>query len=213
MMDMVNTLPGSWVLAPEICLTNNEELQFVQRVQHGDLAAYNELVTRYQDQVYRQAYWILGEEQAAEDAAQEAFYRGFVKIDTFNGQSFRAWILRIATNYCFDQIRWKKCHQLFSLEVFSKDTDEENENTTRMWDPQPTPEQAVEQAEMTRSVIGCLMRLPAEYRVPILLIDVEEMSYQEAADVMGMCLGSFKSRVFRARAKLLEALKRIPDLL
>ena len=119
-------------------------------------------------------YWILRDEQAAEDAAQEAFCRGFVKIHTFNGQSFRAWILRIATNYCFDQMRWKKCHPLFSLEVFSKDTDEENENTSRMFDPQPTPEQAVEQAELTQSVIDCLMNLPVEYRIPILLIDIEE---------------------------------------
>jgi RNA polymerase sigma-70 factor (ECF subfamily) len=61
-------------------------------------------------------------------------------------------------------------------------------------------------------VIDCLMNLPVEYRIPILLIDVEEMSYQEAADIMEMRLGSFKSRVFRARARLMEAIKRIPDL-
>jgi RNA polymerase sigma-70 factor, ECF subfamily len=212
MMEMTSTLPGAWGRTPETCNPNSEDLMFVQQVQQGNLAAYNELVARYQDQVYRQAYWILGEEQAADDAAQEAFCRGYVKIQTFNGQSFRAWILRITTNYCLDQIRWKKCHALFSLESFSKEPDEDNENNSRFWDPQPTPEQIVEQAEMTQSVIGCLMNLPVEYRLPILLIDVDEMNYQEAAQIIGINLGSFKSRLFRARAKLLEAIKQIPNM-
>ena len=187
------------------------ELNLVHLTQQGDLDAFNQLVLTYQDLVYRQAYWILGEEEAAEDAAQEAFYRAFQKIHTFNGSSFRAWILRIATNHCLDQIRRSKCHPVFPLSKIFKDTQEEDENSSWLVDPDPSPEQIVEQAELDSMINQCLMKLPPIYRLPIILSEIQEMNYQEAAQVMGLRLGTFKSRLSRARMQFIEAINRLPE--
>ncbi len=187
------------------------ELNLVHLTQQGDLDAFNQLVLAYQDLVYRQAYWILGEEEAAEDAAQEAFYRAFQKIHTFKGSSFRAWILRIATNHCLDQIRKSKCHPIFPLNKIFKDSQEEDENSSWLVDPVPSPEQIVEQAELDGMINQCLMKLLPIYRLPIILSEIQEMNYQEAAQVMGLRLGTFKSRLFRARLQFIEAINRIPE--
>jgi RNA polymerase sigma-70 factor (ECF subfamily) len=216
MSEMAGMLPVKSIFGSEsavpLSAKTQEDLLLVRRAQQGDLAAFNQLVLAHQDAVYRQACWILGDAQAAEDAAQEAFLRAYRKLDTFNGTSFRAWVLRIAINYCLDRTRWHKCHPSTSLDVFSRESEEENENTRWLRDPQPTPEQVVEQAELNRTVMDCLQKLAPEYRIPLVLIEVEELDYQEAAQVMGLPLGSFKSRVFRARAKLLEAVKRCAGL-
>jgi RNA polymerase sigma-70 factor (ECF subfamily) len=186
------------------------EQQLIHRAQQGDLAAFNELVITYQEAVYRQAYWVMGEEEAAEDAAQEAFIRAYEKIHTFNGSSFRAWILRIATNFCLDQIRRAKSHPMLALEKVNEDTDEEYENSSWLIAPGASPEQMVEQAELSDTIQNCLMKLAPEYRLPLILIEIQEMNYQEAADVMNMRLGSFKSRLFRARAQFVEIINRTP---
>ena len=186
------------------------ELNLVHLTQQGDLDAFNQLVLAYQDLVYRQAYWILGEEEAAEDAAQEAFYRAFQKIHTFKGSSFRAWILRIATNHCLDQIRKSKCHPIFPLNKIFKDTQDEDENSSWLVDPVPSPEQIVEQAELDGMINQCLMKLSPIYRLPIILSEIQEMNYQEAAQVMGLRLGTFKSRLSRARMQFIEAINRLP---
>jgi RNA polymerase sigma-70 factor, ECF subfamily len=186
------------------------EQQLICRSQQGDLAAFNELVETHQDAVYRQAYWVMGEEEAAEDAAQEAFIRAYEKIHTFNGTSFRAWILRIATNFCLDQIRRAKSHPMLALEKVNEETDEEIENSSWLIDPEASPEQMVEQAELSATIQDCLMKLAPQYRLPLILIEIQEMNYQEAADVMNMRLGSFKSRLFRARAQFVEVINRMP---
>jgi len=187
------------------------ELNLVHLAKQGDLEAFNQLVLTYQDLVYRQAYWILGQEEAAEDAAQEAFYRAFQKIHTFKGSSFRAWILRIATNHCLDQIRRSKCHPVFPLNKIFRETQDEDENSSWLVDPDPSPEQIVEQAELDGMITQCLMKLPPIYRLPIILSEIQELNYQEAAQVMGLRLGTFKSRLFRARMQFIEAINRIPE--
>lgn len=214
MFEPVMSGPGSRVgpVEPQNPLTPNPQTegQWIRRAQQGDLTAFNELVLTYQEAVYRQAYWVMGEEEAAEDAAQEAFVRAYEKIHTFNGPSFRAWILRIATNYCLDQIRRAKCHPVMPLDKADADTDEEHENARWLMDPAASPEQMVEQAELSETVQNCLMKLAPEYRLPLILIEIQEMNYQEAAAVMGLRLGSFKSRLFRARAQFAGVIQRTP---
>ena len=186
------------------------ELNLVYLAQQGDLEAFNQLVLTFQDLVYRQAYWILGQEEAAEDAAQEAFFRAFQKIHTFKGSSFRAWILRIATNHCLDQIRRSKCHPVFRFYKIFKDTQEEDENSSWLVDLNPSPEQIIEQTELDGMLIQCFMKLPPIYRLPIILIEIQDLNYQEAAHVIGLRLGTFKSRLFRARMQLIEVINRNP---
>src|SRR5215208_1353373 len=88
------------------------------------LDAFNDLVMAHQDMVFRQALWILGDEAAAEDAAQEAFLRAYHNWHTFDGGPFRPWIMRITTNYCLDQLRRRKAHPSTSLELYTADDEE-----------------------------------------------------------------------------------------
>lgn len=185
------------------------EEQLIRLAQQNDLDAFSTLVDEYQNAVYRQAYWLLGEPEAAEDAAQEAFYRAYRKIHTFNGPSFRAWIMSITTNYCLDQLRRYRTHAVIPLTGYHETSGDLNENSYWLRDPHPTPEQIVERSELRAGIHKCLLGLPAKYRVPIILVDIQEMAYQEAAQVLGMRLGSFKSRLSRGRAQLLEATLRM----
>ena len=186
------------------------EQALVRLAQQGDLDAFNQLVLTYQDLVYRQTYWILGEKEAAEDAAQEAFCRAYQKMHTCKGPSFRAWVLRIATNYCFDEIRKSKCHPTYPLENVYPDSQEENENASWLVDPDSSPEETVERTELVAMVNQCLRMMLPIYRLPILLVEIQEMNYQEAAEVMGLQMGTFKSRLFRARLQFIESTRRIP---
>jgi RNA polymerase sigma factor (sigma-70 family) len=185
--------------------------QRFQQAQSGNLEAFNELVLIYQDCVFRQALWLLNDEAAAEDASQEAFCRAYRKIHTFAGPSFRAWILRITTNYCLDQLRQRKTHPSIPLATCCENTGETGENSSWLTDPQPSPEQEVERSELSEGIRQCLLGLSLKYRIPIILVDIQEMNYQDAARVLGMRLGSFKSRLSRGRARLLEATLGLPN--
>ena len=210
---MVTTLPMQTVpsSALEGSRTRNQaDIERVRSTQQGSLDAFNMLVLDYQDQVYNQAYWILGDDAAAEDAAQEAFFRAYSKIHTFDGDSFRAWILRITTNYCLDRIRRAKRHPLISLELPGKDDDDWIEDSPWFIDHQASPEQLAEQDDCRTLINQCLMQLKPKDRAPIILVDIQGLDYQEAAAVLGMPLGSLKSRLCRARGKLLQAISQVP---
>lgn len=213
MMKTASISPGSQRITARtglICSPKQQrEEQLIRLAQQNDLDAFTQLVNDYQNAVYRQAYWLLGEPEAAEDAAQEAFYRAYRKIQSFNGPSFRAWIMRITTNYCLDQLRRYRTHPCVPLTPCDDTTGNAIENSRWMRDPQPSPEQLVERAELRASIHKCLLALPPKYRVPIILVDIQEMAYQDAAQMLGMRLGSFKSRLSRGRARLLEAALRM----
>jgi RNA polymerase sigma-70 factor, ECF subfamily len=185
--------------------------QRIRQAQNGNLEAFNEMVLTYQDCVFRLALWLLNDEAAAEDASQEAFYRAYRKIHTFDGPSFRAWIMRITTNYCLDQLRRRKTHPSVPLATCCENTSEAEENSHWLLDPQPSPEQVVERSERSEGIRQCLLGLSPNYRIPIILVDIQEMNYQDAAQVLGMRLGTFKSRLSRGRARLLEATLRMPN--
>lgn len=167
----------------------------------NDLDAFNGLVLAHQEVVFRQAYWIMGEEKAAEDATQEAFLRAYQHMNGFNGGPFLPWILRIATNYCLDQLRREKFRQTLSLEDMNHE-DEDIGDTTWLRDPNASTEEIVERTEMMAQIMHCIRRLPGEYRAAVILVDLQNLDYQEAAFALGIPLGTFKSRLSRARAQL-----------
>jgi RNA polymerase sigma-70 factor, ECF subfamily len=167
----------------------------------NELDSFNGLVLAHQDAVFRQAYWIMGEEAAAEDATQEAFLRAYKHMNAFNGGPFLPWILRITTNYCLDQLRRAKIHRTQPL-VEMNDYDEDIEDTTWLRDPNASTEEIVERAELMAQIMHCIKRLPVEYRVTVILVDLQNLDYQEAAYTLGIPLGTFKSRLSRARAQL-----------
>jgi RNA polymerase sigma-70 factor (ECF subfamily) len=182
------------------------EARLLHQAQQGNLDAFNQLVISYQDRVYRQALWVLGEPEEAADAAQEAFLRAYQNLHTFHGTTFRAWLLRITTNYCLDLLRRRKSHPVTPLMPLDEDC-EENESPSWMVDLNQSTEVIFEHKELRSSIRKCLYRLTPDYRAAITLVDIQGLDYQEAAGILGVCLGTFKSRLLRARQQFQKLFK------
>lgn len=184
-----------------------DELRLIIDASQGDLDAFNYLVLKYQDLVFSRAYGLLGDCHSAEDAAQESFLKAFQNINRFRGGSFRAWLFTIVTNHCYDEMRWSKRHPTAPL------IPEENECAGResprlVTDSNCTIQVMVERNELSR-ILNCFLdELPEIYRNPITLIDLHELDYSEAAEVLEIPLGTLKSRLARARFQMKEKLQR-----
>jgi RNA polymerase sigma-70 factor (ECF subfamily) len=189
-----------------------DEASLIQDAQNGDLEAFNRLVLAYQDMVYTQAYRMMGEADAAEDAAQDAFIAAFRKLGSYRGGSFKAWLLRIVTNLCYDELRRRKRRPTTPLEPLDSE-DEEIESPRWLADPNSTPEEAAERAELARALQRCLDGLPPEFRAVVALVDIQGLDYVEAAASMGKPLGTVKSRLARARMRLRDCLQGFWELL
>lgn len=189
-----------------------DEITLIQDARKGDLDAFNRLVLSYQDIVYNQAYRILGDRLAADDATQEAFISAFKNLRSFRGGSFRAWLLRIVTNACYDELRRRKRRPTTSLEPLDNSGDE-IESPRWIADPGELPEESVVRGELNQAIQNCLDRLPDDFRVVVILVDVQGMGYYEAAEVIGKPLGTVKSRLARARNRMRECLQGFWELL
>ena len=189
-----------------------DEIALINDARQGDLDAFNRLVLAYQDRVYSQAYRVLNDPQAADDATQEAFISAYKNLRSFRGGSFRAWLLRIVTNACYDELRRRKRKPTTSLEPLN-DSGEEIESPHWIADPGELPEDNVVRAELGMAIQNCLEKLPVDFRVVVVLVDVQGMDYLEAADVIGKPLGTVKSRLARARSRMRDCLQGFRELL
>lgn len=189
-----------------------DEPGLIQAALQGDLDAFNRLVLAYQDIVFSQAYRMMGEQEAAEDAAQDAFISAYRKLDSYRGGSFKAWLLRIVTNVCYDELRRRKRRPTTPLEPTDSDN-EEIESPRWMSDPGETPEEHAERMEVARALQSCLQDLPEEFRAVVALVDIQGMDYTEAAQVVGTPLGTVKSRLARARMRMRDCLQGVWELL
>ena len=189
-----------------------DEVLLIQAAQQGDLDAFNRLVLAYQDIVYNQALRMLGDEAAASDATQEAFISAYRNMKGFRGGIFRAWLLRIVTNACYDDLRRRQRRPTISLEPMD-DSGEEVESPHWMADERNLPEDEVEKAELERAIVSCLNRLPLEFKAVVVLVDVQGLNYNEAALSMGKPVGTVKSRLARARLRMRDCLQGFWELL
>jgi len=189
-----------------------DETALIDLAQHGDLDAFNRLVLAYQNMVYNQAYRMVGDQDTAEDAAQDAFIIAFRKLGTYRGGSFKAWLLRIVTNLCYDELRRRKRRPTTPLEPTDQD-DDEIESPRWLSDPSETPEQAAERVELSQALQACLEGLPPDFRAIVALVDIQGLDYAEAAQAMGRPLGTVKSRLARARTRLRNCLQGYQELL
>lgn len=189
-----------------------DETGLIQDSQRGNLDAFNRLVLAYQDMVYNQAYRVMGETTAAEDATQEAFISAYRKIRSFRGGSFKAWLLRIVTNACYDELRRRKRRPTTPLEP-ADDYDEEIESPHWIADPGESPEDFAARIEMGEAIQECLDNLSLDFRTVVILVDIQGMDYAEAAEVIGKPLGTIKSRLARARKGLRTCLGAFWELL
>lgn len=189
-----------------------EEQTLIRAAQRGDLEAFNQLVLQYQDFLFRIALNILHDEDAAADAAQQAFISAFQNLKAFRGGSFRSWLSRIVVNASYDGLRRDARARSLPLEVFNQD-DEEMEPAAWLADPGPNPEAQAETGELLEAIQTSLQDLPEPYRLALVLVDVEGLSYEEAAATLDVPKGTIKSRLARARNALRTALQRYPDLI
>lgn len=186
----------------------NEEA-LINDAQNGDVDAYNRLVLHYQERVYNVAYRIMGEPQSAEDATQEAFISAYKALNRFQGGNFKAWLMRIATNSCYDELRRRKRRPQSSLDEMT----EEHESFSFMRSDNPGPESQQQQLEMMQAIEHCLQSLPDDQRITAVMCDVEGYAYDEIAEMTAVSLGTVKSRMNRARRKLRDCLRGFGELL
>ena len=189
-----------------------DEPTLIQDAQHGDLDAFNRLVLAYQDMLYNTALRIMGDEDLAADATQEAFLSAFRALNSYRGGSFRAWLLRTVTNACYDELRRKKRRPTTPLEP-ETDDGEEVESPRWLADPSASPEEQFDQAELEHAVQHCLDNLPTDFRTVVVLADVQGLDYSEVAQASHLPLGTVKSRLARARLRLRECLQAFRELL
>ncbi len=190
-----------------------DETHLIQDAQNGDLDAFNRLVLAYQDQAYNLALRMLVDNDAADDAAQNAFISAYRNIKTFRGGSFRAWLLRIVTNQCYDELRRQKRRPTIPLEPVNNDDDEEIESPHWLASEDLSPEERLERTELEHAVQHCLQNLPADFRAVVILVDIQGMDYEEVSQAVHKPLGTIKSRLARARLKMRDCLNKIQELL
>jgi RNA polymerase sigma-70 factor (ECF subfamily) len=189
-----------------------DEPTLIHEAQHGDLDAFNRLVLAYQDTVYHTALRILGDEDLAADASQEAFISAFRALNSYRGGSFKAWLLRTVTNACYDELRRKKRRPTTPLEP-ETDDGEDVESPRWLADPNASPEEELEKEELEHAIQHCLDGLPAEFRTVVVLADIQGLDYTEVARASRVPLGTIKSRLARARLRLRECLQAFGELL
>lgn len=174
--------------------TREEETRLLARVVEGDHDAFTELMRAHEDRVFSVCLRIVGDRERALDATQETFLTVFRKASQFQGRSaLGTWIYRIAVNRCYDDLR----------KVKRQRSDPLPEHTDP---PDDTALDAMESAGLRPELRRALMSLPPDFRAAVVLSDIEGFSMPEAAEALGVPVGTVKSRVFRARRLLAEAL-------
>jgi RNA polymerase sigma-70 factor, ECF subfamily len=172
--------------------------RLVRRFQEGSADAFEVLVQRHGTRVYNLCFRILGDPEEAADASQDTFLAALRKLDTFRGDSaFTTWLHRVAVNACYDSLRRKRRRPL--LQIVRDEDDDRPEPSL------PSPDHA-DQVVFSVDVGRALMEVPEEFRVVLVLADVQDLPYDEIARMLEIPVGTVKSRVFRGRAALGRAL-------
>jgi RNA polymerase sigma-70 factor (ECF subfamily) len=185
-----------------------EESAFVLRLKANEDAAYDELVRVYHASIFHVAYRMLGDSGDASDVVQEIFLKVFRNIHGFKGESaLKTWIFRIALSEILNRLRWWK--RRYRQSTVSLDDDHNGKgNGYYVSDSRPTPEQALESKEQDLAIQKALGKLSSDHRSIIVLRDIEGFSYGEIAVVLGVSIGTVKSRLARGRADLKKSLMR-----
>ena len=186
-----------------------EDADLVERSRGGNLSAFNQIVERYQSQVYNLAARILGDRTAAQDVAQDAFISAYKALAGFRGGNLRAWLMRITANRSKDYIRSSRRRHEQSLDQSMLNP------SFSLPSRGPSPEQMAIGRELQAEIQRGILTLPEDQRTTLVLVDVQGMSYAEAAEATGASLGTVKSRLSRARSGIrdfmLERRELLPD--
>jgi RNA polymerase sigma-70 factor, ECF subfamily len=183
-----------------------DESDLIARSTRGDLQAFNLLVEQYQRPLYNLCLRMLNAPEAAEDATQDAFIAAYRGIQRFRGGAqpggraggFRAWLFRIGVNACYDELRRRRARPAASLDMPRG----ESGRALDVPNPGPALEEIAQSAELGLAIQEALSALPSDQRLAVVLCDVQGLDYAEIALVMGVSLGTVKSRINRARSRL-----------
>ncbi|HEY6333038.1 MAG TPA: sigma-70 family RNA polymerase sigma factor [Blastocatellia bacterium] len=189
------------------------ESRLVARLKARDLEAFDELVTLFERPVHSICYRLLGDAEEARDAAQETFIKVYNSLGGFRGESgLKTWIYRIAVNQAINQQRWwRRRHREQTVSLELSRTDSRNDPDAVLDRSLPsrslTPEQEAISRERTDRIVTALGQIRTEYRVALVLREIEEMSYEEIAETLSISVGTVKSRIARGREELRRRVK------
>ncbi len=186
-------------------MEQTEEKRIIKSVLSGNSNDFEKLVLAHQRTVYNLAYRMVGNEEDAEDLAQEAFVKAYKSLEGFRFDSkFSVWMYRLTTNICLDFLRSRRNKKTISLNYFVSEDDEEI--VTDIADERLSPENELEKKELREAVKRGISRLPDDMREILLLREIGDMSYEEISSELELEVGTVKSRIFRARKKLCNIL-------
>ena len=186
-------------------LVSFEELsdhQLIDATKSGDEKAFGEIMKRYRNPLTNYLYRMLNDYEEAVDLAQESFVRVYLAIDRYHSDyAFSTYIYRIASNLAISEIRKRKRRKVFSLTgLYQYEGDEEKEFQPA--DEKPLPEENLIGDEKLELIEKSIAALPEKYRIPIILREIEEKTYEEIAEILELGLGTTKSRISRGRGLL-----------
>ncbi|HEY8677215.1 MAG TPA: sigma-70 family RNA polymerase sigma factor [Candidatus Dormibacteraeota bacterium] len=182
-----------------------DDRDLVGRARQGDREAFTQLIVQYQVPLYNMALRMVSSREDAADISQEAFLRAWEKIRTLRDAPFKSWLFQIAVNLCYDHFRRGRRYGAMPDE-------EQGGKIVGLGVAMPDPQERAEANERNRVVRDSIAALEHDMRTALILRDINGMAYDEIASVLRVPLGTVKSRIARARAKVQEQLQRNPDL-
>ena len=190
---------------------NIEEARIIERCKAHDMEAFDQLVDLYTRRIYNFALRLSGNPDDAEDITQETFIRVFNAVGSFRGDAtFSTWVFRIAHNVFLDMRKMVKAHPQTSLQdVVELD---ESEVTRQIEDTAPLPDEVAQTSELSRILMDAINSLPDYQRAMVVLYHTQRKSYEEIAEIMGLPIGTVKSRLNRARLALKTKLEPLKDM-
>ncbi len=179
--------------------------ELIQRFNEGDKTAFDTLAERYAQKAYQIAFGVLRNREDAQEVAQDAFVRMYKALPSFRGDAeFTTWMYRIVVNLSRNKYRWKKTRGFkreTSMDAPIED-EEGNRLTIDLEEPRSQPDEETQFHELQDRVEQEINNLPPAYREALILRNVEEMNYEQIAEILGCKLGTIKSRIARAREEL-----------
>jgi RNA polymerase sigma-70 factor, ECF subfamily len=187
------------------------EARLISRLRARDLSAFEELVAHFERPVYALCFRLLGDPEEARDATQETFLKVYRGLGGFRGEAgLKTWIYRIAINQAMNQKRWwrrRKREETISLDITRGQSDTTIGNL--LPGPGSSPEEQAISSERERNVMRALGEIKEEYRIALMLREIEELSYEEIAQTLSISIGTVKSRIARGREELRRRIREL----
>jgi len=198
---MIRTMAEPVILTEPEPAAPTAEMDLVRRAQRGDLLAYDELVKLYQERIYATIYHMTSNHEDANDLAQDSFIKAFQALKSFKGgSSFYTWLYRIAVNKTINFLKQRKNRVHMSLNDLDFNTENNPDLVALISDKTPRRDAGLK--ELQEKLNAAMLKLSESHRLVVALHDVQGMSHEEVAQVMGCNIGTVRSRLFYARQQL-----------